>query len=186
MKNKLLNSKIVTQTVIKFDIKSFFDKRGIVNKPIYKDILSKIKSDYPNFQIKEIFFTYSLKDVIRGMHFTTPSKDNCKLIYLVHGEIDDVVLSLVEPFEENSSLIFNKLDSENPRLIFIPPNYAHGYRVISNFAIVMYITNYDYSVDSETSINPMSIPYDWNIEKPILSDRDENSISYNDFLIRND
>lgn len=171
-----------TPSVIKWSLKTFSDNRGKVVKPLFSDIYDQIYEKFPGFVVKEVFFTYSNKSVIRGMHFTLPVDSNYKLIYPIHGEIEDVAFPIDKKNFGSYNFITNRLDSDKPELLFIPPSYAHGYEVLSEFAIVMYITNYDYHDKSERSINPLSIPYEWITNNPILSARDSNSISFNDFF----
>lgn len=166
-------------------INSFFDVRGKLVKPIYSQIFQMLYDEFPDFAIKEVFFTYSHRNVIRGMHFTLPFNNNCKLIYPVFGEIEDIAFPLDVRTDKSTNFFVNRLDSEKPKLLFIPPNFAHGYEVLSDFAVVMYITNYDFDEKSEISINPLSIPHEWITKKPILSERDINSISYSSYKEKN-
>lgn len=182
MKTKTDHNSKNNSAIIKFDLKTFSDNRGKVVKPLFSDIYNQIYDKLPGFVVKEIFFTYSQKNVIRGMHFTLPVDSNYKLIYPIHGEFEDVAFPIDKKDFDSSKFITNRLDSDKPELLFIPPNFAHGYEVLSEFAIVMYITNYDYNDESETSINPLSIPHEWITNNPILSPRDSSSISYNDFF----
>src|SRR5215203_2613582 len=43
---------------------------------------------------KESYYSRSIKNVIRGMHFQTPPHDHMKMVYVTQGEIIDVVLDL--------------------------------------------------------------------------------------------
>ena len=58
--------------------------------------------------------------------------------------------------------------------LFIPPGYAHGYCVLSDFAIVMYkCTDYYYPDDQKGIIwNDSDVNIKWPILKPIISEKD--------------
>ena len=67
-----------------------------------------------------------------------------------------------------------KLSKNNLFQLFIPPGYAHGYCVLSDFAIVMYKCTEYYYADEQKGIiwNDNNIGIDWPISNPILSDKD--------------
>lgn len=182
MSTKTTHNNINTSAVIKISLNAFSDNRGKVVKPLFNDIYEQINDKFPEFVVNEVFFTYSQKDVIRGMHFTLPVKSSCKLIFPVYGEIQDVAFAIDKKRIDSSDFVINRLNSNKPELLFIPPNFAHGYEVLSETAIVMYVTNYDYNAESENAINPLTIPHDWITNCPIISSRDSSSISYDDFF----
>ena len=182
MSTKNTHNNIDTSKVTKFCLNTFSDNRGKVVKPLFNNIYEQIHNMFPEFVVKEVFFTYSQKDVIRGMHFTLPLDSSYKLIFPVYGEIKDVAFSIEKKVFDSSDFIINRLNSEKPELLFIPPSFAHGYEVLSEMAIVMYITNYDYNDKSENAINPITIPHKWITNCPIISSRDSSSISYKDFF----
>ena len=67
------------------------DKRGLFIKPFKNDI--QIFKEL-SFEINEIYFSISKKNVIRGMHFQRPPMNHAKLIYLTSGSITDLLLDL--------------------------------------------------------------------------------------------
>ena len=74
-------------------INNFFreDDRGLFVTP-FSHIVDSLKDLY--FEINEIYYSISQKNVIRGMHFQRPPMDHEKLIYLTSSRITDVLLDL--------------------------------------------------------------------------------------------
>lgn len=170
--------------VLKFPINAFSDERGIHVKPFYKNSLEAINEDMRFGEVKEIFFTRSKRNVIRGMHFTMSPNNLNKIIFVVEGEILDVCIELNSDVLISKKTITNLLSADKPQILFVPHGFAHGYKVLSKYAVIMYVTDGDFDSKLEFSINPLSIPYDWNIKDPIISRKDISAISLNDFLTK--
>lgn len=104
----------------------------------------------------------SKKNVLRGMH----RQNQTKLVMPVYGVIFDVAL---EP--ETGKWFGVELDETCALLI--PPQYAHGYLVLSEEAIVQYVVDAPYNKKEEENFNWDNYKIDWPIEgKPILSSKD--------------
>lgn len=104
----------------------------------------------------------SKKNVLRGMH----RQNQTKLIMPVTGIIFDVAL---EP--ETGKWFGIELNETNALLI--PPQYAHGYIVLSEEAIVQYIIDAPYNKAEEENFMWNSYNIEWPItDSPILSAKD--------------
>jgi dTDP-4-dehydrorhamnose 3,5-epimerase len=68
-----------------------------------------------------------------------------------------------------------KLSSENCRQLYIPEGFAHGFCVLSDFAILTYKCTDFYSPDDEGGIlwSDPDIGIEWPISDVSLSDRDK-------------
>ena len=69
------------------------------------------------------------------------------------------------------------LSDENKISLYIPPNFAHGYCVLSDEAEVLYKCTDLYAPQHERSIrwDDPELTIDWPINNPVLSDRDANA-----------
>jgi dTDP-4-dehydrorhamnose 3,5-epimerase len=125
----------------------------------------------------------SRKNVLRGMHFQVPPKSQAKLIRVTTGAVLDVVVDLrkSEPtFGKHYSMI---LSAENKLQLFVPEGFAHGFLVMEEDTIFSYkCTNY-YSRECDRSLlwNDPEFGIDWNVEKPIVSDKDHNAMRFSAF-----
>lgn len=152
----------------------FFDKkRGYFSEKFNKKIFEKkIK--------KKILFiqdnlSYSKRGVLRGMHYQAKYPQS-KLVSVSYGEIQDVAIDLrvnSTTYKKNYSVI---LSDKNQKQLFIPKGFAHGFLVLSDFAIVHYKVDQEYIPDLQRTIyyNDPKFKIKWSkkIKNVILSDKD--------------
>ena len=160
-------------------IKNFFltDSRGVFVKPFTRsvDLLRNL-----DFEIEEIYYSISKKNVIRGMHFQHPPMDHDKLIYLTSGEITDVLLDLRKSSKTYKNHIFIDL-SAHENALFIPSGIAHGFLSKKEGTTVVYNQSTVYSQEHDEGILWNSFGYDWGLDRPTLSDRDQSFFSFDEF-----
>jgi dTDP-4-dehydrorhamnose 3,5-epimerase len=147
----------------------FPDERGAFIKNFQKKIFETagLECDF-----QEAFYSVSKKGVIRGMHFQVPPFDNAKLVYVVEGSILDVVLDL----RRGSPTYGNFVNAELGR------GLAHGFLANSRQATVMYLQTSSYSPECDTGIRWDSFGFNWDIDAPIISNRDRSFKSFKDFI----
>ena len=161
-----------SKTSIKLKSKRFFDKRGF-----FQELFLKKKY---NLNIKFTALAYSRKNVIRGMHFQLKNKQT-KLIHVVKGKILDVVVNLKsnsKNFGKKSYFLLKEGD-----MLFIPKFYAHGYECLTKKCIVLYhLEKYrDPKNESGVPFDDKKLKIKWKTKKPILSKRDQNHMSFEEF-----
>ena len=66
----------------------FFDSRGPFSK-VYRS--SDFSGKMPAHEVREIFWSRSMRGVVRGMHFQSEATGQSKLVSVVSGEILDVL-----------------------------------------------------------------------------------------------
>ena len=118
--------------------------------------------------------------MLRGLHYQIEHPQG-KLIRAIVGEILDVVVDM-----RRSSPTFGKwsaisLSGENKRMLWIPPGFAHGFRVVSEHAHVLYKTTDFYSPQSERTLawDDPELKVDWQLDgEPIVSAKDQHGISF--------
>jgi dTDP-4-dehydrorhamnose 3,5-epimerase len=155
----------------------FSDERGRFIKTFSDEFF---KDNNISFCSKEIYYSISHKNVIRGMHFQTPRMEHAKLIYLTSGEIIDVVLDLRKKsptFGKSASI---KLSADNKSL-FVPVGCAHGFKSLHDYTVVVYNQTSCYSKEHDSGILWNSFGFDWEIDDPIMSERDKSFTSFNNF-----
>ena len=73
------------------------------------------------------------------------------------------------------------MKSEDRIALLVPEDYAHGYSVLSDFAIVTYIQSGNYDSELDTGYSPFSLNIDWLVDNPIVSEKDSNALLFKDF-----
>ena len=118
--------------------------------------------------------SFSTRNVLRGLHYQVCHAQG-KLVRVVTGEIFDVAVDL-----RRSSPSFGKwhganLSGENRVMFWIPPGFAHGFRVVSEGAQVLYKATDFYHPECERTLawNDPDVNIDWRLEgEPIISAKD--------------
>ena len=94
----------------------------------------------------------SARNVLRGLHYQLPPKAQDKLVRVVTGEILDVAVDL-----RRSSATFGqweavRLSAQDKRQLWVPAGFAHGFRVLSDSADVVYKVTEYYAPEHERSV----------------------------------
>ena len=132
---------------------------------------------YEDYGIKENFVqdnvSYSGKNVLRGLHYQHPYSQG-KLVQVLAGRVWDIAVDIRPDSPTFRQWISAILSDANYTQIYIPPGFAHGFCVLSEFALFSYkCTNY-YIPSAEGGIiwNDPDIGIDWPVSEPILSEKD--------------
>lgn len=170
---KIIKTKLNDCLIIKPKI--FPDKRGFFYESFN---IKNFKKNNLDTSFKQDNFSKSKKNVLRGLHFQK-KKPQAKFFYVSMGKVLDVVVDLrkkSKTFLKHQKFI---ISSQNRRQIYIPPGFAHGFLVLSDFALCHYkCTNY-YDPNDDGSIvwNDKHLNINWNIKYPILSKKDREGMS---------
>jgi len=121
----------------------------------------------------------SARNVLRGLHYQVRQAQG-KLVRVTAGEIYDVAVDL-----HRSSPTFGKwtavvLSAENRRMCWVPPGYAHGFLVTSDYAEVQYKTTDYWAPQHERCIiwNDRDLGVPWPLKgEPVLSQKDRAGLS---------
>ena len=146
------------------------DERGF-----FTETYSQIK--YNELGINEHFvqdnFSLSTKGTLRGLHYQL-NYPQAKLVRVLKGEVFDVAVDIREgspTFAKWTSIL---LTGENKKQLWIPPGFAHGFLVLSDYADFEYKCTDYYDSDDECGIlwNDPELNIQWPNLEPILSKRD--------------
>lgn len=123
----------------------------------------------------------SRKGTIRGLHYQV-KKPQGKLVWVLSGEVFDVAVDIRRSSPTLGKWQGTLLSSENKKGIYIPPDFAHGFCVLSEEAEVFYKCTEFYSPEDERTIrwDDPEIAIDWPIKRPVLSDKDANAPLFKD------
>ncbi len=154
--------------------KPFKDKRGYF-KELFRE--KEINKKFPF-----IVMSLSKKNVIRGLHLQKKSTQG-KYISVIKGKIFDVALDLRKGSKTFGKYFSIFLSEKNSISVYIPPGFAHGICGLEKENYMIYsCTNYRHQ-KSEIGIkfNDKDLNIKWPIKNPILSKKDRNNLSFQDF-----
>lgn len=160
------------------DMPAFYDERGSFIKTFHDTTL---RDNGINFELKESYFSFSKKDVIRGMHFQLPPHQHSKIVFCPKGAIMDVIVDLRKESATYGQYYAHELSEANHKAYFIPEGFAHGFKALTDDAITYYLVSSEYHKDSDTGILYNSFGYNWGLENPIISARDLSFVKLEDF-----
>ena len=174
---KIIKSKLKDCLIIKPEI--FRDNRGFFYESFHK--LKYKEHAGINLNFVQDNFSHSSKNVLRGLHFQK-TKPQGKLVRVIKGEVFDVAVDIRKEsptFGQWDSVI---LSESNSKQFWIPPGFAHGFLVLSDYADFEYKCTDFYDSDDEGSIvwNDPKININWPIENPIISDKDIKAALFED------
>jgi dTDP-4-dehydrorhamnose 3,5-epimerase len=124
----------------------------------------------------------SSRNVLRGLHYQLKHPQG-KLVRVVEGEVLDVAVDM-----RRSSPTFGgwegvRLSGENKRMLWIPAGFAHGFRVLSEKAHVLYKATDFYAPAHERTIlwNDPTLKIDWELNsEPTVSAKDQRGVAFQD------
>ncbi len=118
----------------------------------------------------------STRGVLRGLHFQRPPYAQAKLIRVIQGSIWDVAVDLRLDSPTYKQYVFAELTADNHAQYFVPRDFAHGFIVTSDIAVVQYKTDNFYNAAADGGIHPhdpeLNIPWPLPLEEHILSEKD--------------
>jgi dTDP-4-dehydrorhamnose 3,5-epimerase len=122
----------------------------------------------------------SSRNVLRGLHYQVKHPQG-KLVRVVEGEILDVAVDM-----RRSSPTFGRweavrLSGENKRMLWIPMGFAHGFRVLSEKAHVLYKATDYYAPEHERTLawNDPQLKINWELDSdPTVSAKDQRGVAF--------
>lgn len=161
--------------------KIFEDERGYFYESYNKISFEKIGISDNFFQDNQ---SLSQKNVLRGLHFQNPPYDQSKLVRVIKGKVLDVAVDIRKNSKTYGQHYSVVLSEENKKMFYIPSGFAHGFLSLENDTIFLYKCSNIFDKDSENSIhwNDKEININWGIDNPIISEKDNLSKRFNQFI----
>ncbi len=158
--------------VLILEPKVFGDERGFFFESFNQRVLADQAGITDHFVQDN--HSRSAKNVLRGLHYQIRQPQG-KLVRVVVGEVFDVAVDV-----RKSSPTFGKwagfnLSAENKRMAWIPPGFAHGFVVLSDYAEFLYKTTDYWAPEYERCIrwDDPEVGIDWPLkDAPTLSAKD--------------
>lgn len=169
-----MNSRIKTTTIdglYLIEGLNCTDYRGSLVKPFSKLFFDEICDI--NLDFKETWFTKSHRDVIRAMHLQIGDSACEKLVSVIQGAVLDVILDIRKDSLTYGEYFEIELHDDLPFGLYVPKGCAHGYKVLEDNSITMYMATQVNVPKDDVGIRWDSFGYDWKITNPILSEKDK-------------
>lgn len=118
----------------------------------------------------------SSQGILRGLHYQIRQTQG-KLVRVVAGEVFDVAVDLRRSSTTFGQWVSARLTAQNKLQIWIPPGFAHGFYVLSEWAEVVYKATDYYAPQWERTLlwNDPVIGIEWPVlegQLPVLSAKD--------------
>lgn len=126
----------------------------------------------------------SARGILRGLHFQTEHTQG-KLVRVTSGEVFDVAVDLRRSSPTLGQWYGVTLSAENHRMLWVPPGFAHGFYVTSDYADFLYKCTDIYHPPSEITLawNDPTVGVAWPVpagEEPLLSAKDVQGLSWDE------
>jgi len=128
---------------------------------------------------------------LRGLHFQTKHPQG-KLVRVTRGIVYDVAVDLRKDSPTFGKWFGVVLSEENKRMFCVPEGFAHGFIVLSEEADFLYKCTDYYHPEYDAGLiwNDPDIGIEWPLEEygitePILSEKDKNLPTFNEWRMAN-
>lgn len=132
--------------------------------------------------IDEIFVqdneSFSVKGILRGLHYQIAEMAQAKLVRVVTGEVLDVAVDIRQSSPNFKKIYTYVLDDRKKNQLFVPRGFAHGFVVLSESAIFQYKVDNYYSKEHERGIlfSDDSLKIDWKLSAAEIQVSDKDRI----------
>jgi dTDP-4-dehydrorhamnose 3,5-epimerase len=115
----------------------------------------------------------STKGVWRGLHFQAPYPQ-AKMVSVPHGRVRDVAVDLRVGSPTYRSVVAVELSSEGQEQLYVPRGCAHGFCVLSDWALLHYKCDQTYRPDCDRGVryDDPQIGVPWPKMDVVLSPKD--------------
>ncbi|GAA4401261.1 dTDP-4-dehydrorhamnose 3,5-epimerase [Nibrella viscosa] len=149
----------------------FEDERGSFFESYNKPLFSSLGLPVEFVQDNQSF---SVKGVLRGLHFQREPFAQGKLVRVIAGQVLDVAVDLREDSPTFGQYEAFLLDAKINNIVYIPEGFAHGFVALEDSIFSYKCTNvYNKAAESGIIWNDPDLNIDWGIENPIVSEKDQ-------------
>jgi dTDP-4-dehydrorhamnose 3,5-epimerase len=164
---KLIKTSTAIHDVFILEPKVFGDERGwFLESFNAQDFASAIEFDYEFVQDNHSF---SRQWTLRGLHYQL-EKTQGKLVRVAQGAVFDVSVDIRKESPTYGRWVGLELSAENHKQLWIPPELAHGFLVLTPTAEFLYKTTDYYDPMSEACLawNDPTIGIKWPLPEGVL------------------
>jgi dTDP-4-dehydrorhamnose 3,5-epimerase len=149
----------------------FDDERGhffeTYNKPLFASLGLPMEFVQDNQ-------SFSVRGVLRGLHFQREPFAQGKLVRVISGQVLDVAVDLradSPTFGQHETFL---LDSRLNNMAYIPEGFAHGFLALEDSVFSYKCTNvYEKTAEGGLRWDDPALGIDWGILTPLVSEKDK-------------
>ncbi|MFA8449631.1 MAG: dTDP-4-dehydrorhamnose 3,5-epimerase [Bacteroidales bacterium] len=176
---KIIDTEIPEVKIIQPKI--FGDHRGYFAETYREDIFKK---EIGNINFVQDNESSSLYGVLRGLHSQKDGYAQAKLVRVIVGEVLDVAVDIRPNSPTFKQHVAAVLSEKNKHQMYVPRGFAHGFVVLSDYAVFSYKCDNYYYPDQEMGIkyNDPELAIDWRIpsEDIKLSEKDKKNYNFSE------
>jgi dTDP-4-dehydrorhamnose 3,5-epimerase len=118
--------------------------------------------------------SHSVKNVLRGLHYQL-HRPQGKLVSVVRGRVFDVAVDIRRGSPTFGKWFGTELTEDEPRYLWIPPGFAHGFCTLSDVADFVYKCTDVYVGEDDRGVlwSDPAIGITWPVAQPLLSEKDQ-------------
>jgi dTDP-4-dehydrorhamnose 3,5-epimerase len=157
--------------VLIIEPKVFEDERGFFFESYQQQRFEAFGISYEFVQDNH---SRSRAGVLRGLHYQIRQPQG-KLVRAVSGEVFDVAVDIRRNSPTFGKWMGMNLSAQNKKMLWIPPGFAHGFYVLSDWAEILYKATDYYAPQWECTLkwNDPAIDIHWPLgPEPIVSSKD--------------
>lgn len=158
-----------------FEPEFFGDHRGFFLETFRRSALDEVGIELDFVQHNH---SRSQRGVLRGLHYQR-ERPQGKLVRAARGAIFDVAVDIRIDSASFGQWVGYELSDDNHRQLYVPPEFAHGFLVLSEVADVVYKCTDYYHPQSEEGVawDDPTIGIEWPLgilegKEPLLSKKD--------------
>ena len=126
----------------------------------------------------------STRGILRGLHYQL-NRPQGKLVRVTQGEVFDVAVDMRKSSPTFGQSVGVSLSSDNHRMLWVPPGFAHGFIVISESADFLYKCTDFYLPEHERCVrwDDADLAIEWPLPEgfqPLLSAKDAAGKAFKD------
>ncbi|MCX6189296.1 MAG: dTDP-4-dehydrorhamnose 3,5-epimerase [Bacteroidetes bacterium] len=161
-----------------------FEGLIVIQPSVYADNRGYFFESYNKelFEANGLFLDFSQDNqsmshqgALRGLHYQVPPFAQGKLVRVVRGAVNDIVVDIRRNSKTYGKYFSLKLSEENFTMLWIPTGFAHGFATLENNTLFSYKCTGVYNKASEGGIlwNDPDLNIEWGIDAPLLSEKDK-------------
>lgn len=121
-------------------------------------------------------YSRSIQGTLRGLHYQLQQPQG-KLVRVTSGEVYDVAVDIRRSSPTFGRYVATVLSADNKHQLWIPPGFAHGFYVLSEYAEFFYKCSDFYAPQYERTLRwddaTVAIPWPLGGRAPLLSPKDQ-------------
>lgn len=158
--------------VLIIEPKVFGDERGF----FFESFNERAWRDLTGLDVSFVQHNHSRSagSVLRGLHYQIQQPQG-KLVRVIAGEVFDVAVDIRRSSPTFGRWVGMALSAENKRQMWVPPGFAHGFCVTSDYAEFLYLTTDFWAPEYERCIawDDPDLAINWPLAgEPLVSDKD--------------